>query len=114
MLFVWLRFYYLMAGRQIKRIEATARSPIYSHLGSSLNGLPIIRSHNAAQRFIYVMQQHFDYQYVSCSPFICDSFHEICSGKAFYMFMTSNRWLAVRLDVTLGHKSASPYDQHLI
>ena len=83
--FVWLRNYYLYAGRDIKRIEANCRSPIYSHLSSSLIGIPTIRCHNASTRFSNLMESHLDHH-----------------GRAFYMFMTANRWLGVRLDLMSG------------
>ena len=46
----------------VKRIEATARSPIYSHLTNALSGLPTIRCHHAEPRFISAMQGHLDHQ----------------------------------------------------
>ena len=85
-LFLWLRNYYMSAGRDIKRLEANARSPVYSHLSVTLNGLATIRvcafikyvriltvslvvqCHNASQRFLKQMHD-------------CQNYH----GKSFYM-----------------------------
>lgn len=45
--FVGLRHYYLRSARQIKRLEAAARSPVFTHISASLNGLATIRAFGA-------------------------------------------------------------------
>ena len=81
-IFIYIRQYYLQAGREIKRIEAAERSPIFSHLASSLVGIPIIRSLDASNRFIQEMDTNLDLH-----------------NRAFYMFLTASRWLGLRLDL---------------
>ncbi len=80
-LFVYLRNYYMKFGRDIKRIEATARSPVFSHFSSSLAGLAIVRCHQAGPRFYKQMCKLLDDH-----------------GRAYYMFMSANRWLGIRVD----------------
>ncbi|EDW77876.2 uncharacterized protein Dwil_GK24718 [Drosophila willistoni] len=45
--FYFLREFYLRTSRDVKRLEAQARSPMYSHFSATLNGLPMIRSMDA-------------------------------------------------------------------
>nr|AKC42147.1 ABCC4 [Petromyzon marinus] len=80
--FFLLRRYYLLTARNIKRLEATARSPVFSHLSSSLQGLPVVRA--------FHVQRHFQ------STF--DSLQDVHT-EAWFLFLTTSRWLAVRLDL---------------
>uniref|UniRef100_A0AAX7TTT0 Multidrug resistance-associated protein 4 n=1 Tax=Astatotilapia calliptera TaxID=8154 RepID=A0AAX7TTT0_ASTCA len=78
--FLFLRCYFLQTSRDIKRLESTTRSPVFSHLSSSLQGLSTIRAFKVQQRF----QQMFDeHQHLM---------------KAWFLFLTTSRWFAVRLD----------------
>ncbi|XP_057709527.1 ATP-binding cassette sub-family C member 4-like isoform X2 [Corythoichthys intestinalis] len=80
-IFLYLRRYYLQTSRDIKRLEATTRSPVFSHLSSSLQGLSTIRAFKVQQRF---KEMFDDYQ----------DLH----SAAWFLFLTTSRWLAVRLD----------------
>ncbi|XP_034484923.1 probable multidrug resistance-associated protein lethal(2)03659 [Drosophila innubila] len=51
-IFYYIREFYLKTSRDVKRLEAVARSPIYSHLSASLNGLPTIRALGAQKTLI--------------------------------------------------------------
>eukprot|EP00056_Hartaetosiga_gracilis_P012145 m.191399 g.191399 ORF g.191399 m.191399 type:complete len:1327 (+) comp13645_c0_seq4:107-4087(+) len=79
--FLYIRRYFLNAAREVKRIEAVNRSPIYSHFSLSLSGLAIIRSHNAESKAV-------------------DTLHTFQNNhsKAVYMFLAMSRWLGFRLD----------------
>ncbi|XP_023271735.1 multidrug resistance-associated protein 4-like [Seriola lalandi dorsalis] len=79
--FLILRCYFLQTSRDIKRLESTTRSPVFSHLSSSLQGLSTIRAFKVQQRF----QQMFD------------EFQDLHS-EAWFLFLTTSRWFAVRLD----------------
>uniref|UniRef100_G3NJD7 Multidrug resistance-associated protein 4 n=1 Tax=Gasterosteus aculeatus aculeatus TaxID=481459 RepID=G3NJD7_GASAC len=79
--FLFLRFYFLQTSRDIKRLESTTRSPVFSHLSSSLQGLSTIRAFKAQRSFQQVFDEHQD----------------LHSG-AWFLFLTTSRWFAVRLD----------------
>ncbi|XP_037923052.1 probable multidrug resistance-associated protein lethal(2)03659 [Hermetia illucens] len=51
-IFYNLRNFYLQTSRNIKRMEAVTRSPIFSHLSASLNGLSTIRTFGAQKVLI--------------------------------------------------------------
>ncbi|XP_064396708.1 ATP-binding cassette sub-family C member 4-like [Halichondria panicea] len=80
-LFVGVRWYYLKAARDLKRLEGVARSPVYSHISSTLQGLPIIRSFGKTG---VSMKQFHDYQ----------NEHT----KAYYLYLVLTRWLGIRMD----------------
>ncbi|XP_076603001.1 ATP-binding cassette sub-family C member 4-like [Chaetodon auriga] len=79
--FLFLRHYFLQTSRDIKRLESTTRSPVFSHLSSSLQGLTTIRAFKVQQRF----QQMFDE-------------YQNLHSEAWFLFLTTSRWFAVRLD----------------
>ncbi|KAM9820901.1 ATP-binding cassette sub-family C member 4-like [Neosynchiropus ocellatus] len=81
LIFLYLRRFYLCTSREIKRLESTTRSPVFSHLSSSLQGLWTIRAFGAQQR----LQREFDaYQ---------DTHSEV-----WFLFLMTSRWFALRLD----------------
>ncbi|KAM6985056.1 ATP-binding cassette sub-family C member 4-like [Aplochiton taeniatus] len=79
--FLFLRRYFLETSRDIKRLESTTRSPVFSHLSSSLQGLWTIRAFKAQQRFQRMFDEHQDLH-----------------SSAWFLFLTTSRWFAVRLD----------------
>ncbi|XP_061290370.1 ATP-binding cassette sub-family C member 4-like isoform X3 [Bos javanicus] len=81
-IFFVLQWYFLRTSRDVKRLECTTRSPVFSHLASSLQGLWTIRAYKAEQRF----QQLFD------------TYQDLHS-EAWFLLLTTSRWLAVYLDV---------------
>ncbi|KAL0963885.1 hypothetical protein UPYG_G00314870 [Umbra pygmaea] len=80
-IFLFLRRYFLQTSRDIKRLESTTRSPVFSHMSSTIQGLGTIRAFKAQQRF----QQMFDA-------------HQDLHSEAWFLFLTTSRWFAVRLD----------------
>ncbi|XP_057388585.1 ATP-binding cassette sub-family C member 4 isoform X6 [Balaenoptera acutorostrata] len=80
-IFFVLRRYFLQTSRDVKRLESTTRSPVFSHLSSSLQGLWTIRAYSAEERF----QELFDA-------------HQDLHSEAWFLFLTTSRWFAVRLD----------------
>ncbi|KAK4685724.1 hypothetical protein P7C73_g4418, partial [Tremellales sp. Uapishka_1] len=73
--------YYLATSRELKRLDAVSRSPVFSFFGETLAGLPVIRAFGQTSRFIANNEARID------------------RNQACYMpAMTINRWLAVRLE----------------
>ncbi|XP_078379983.1 ATP-binding cassette sub-family C member 4-like [Oculina patagonica] len=81
LVFYCLRNYYLKTSREIKRLEATARSPVLSHLTTTLEGLPSIRAHNLQQLMIHEFN-------------MCQDKHT----ETWFLFIATSRWFAYRLD----------------
>ncbi|XP_072240527.1 ATP-binding cassette sub-family C member 4-like isoform X2 [Leuresthes tenuis] len=79
--FLYLRRYYLHTSRDIKRLESTTRSPVFSHLSSSLQGLWTIRAFRAEER----LKKAFDA-------------HQDLHSEAWFLFLMTSRWFALRLD----------------
>ncbi|CAF1224476.1 unnamed protein product [Rotaria sordida] len=81
-LFIFIQHVYIASSRQLRRLESTTRSPIYSNFGETIRGLTSIRAYNAQQRFIDV------------------SDHLLDRNQSFYLAnRVANRWLAVRLEM---------------
>ncbi|KAH1001574.1 hypothetical protein HUJ04_005572 [Dendroctonus ponderosae] len=61
-LFFWARKVYLSSAQDVKRLEGTTRTPVFSHVTSSLYGLSSIRAFRAqgmvAQEFDTLQDQH--------------------------------------------------------
>ncbi|XP_076254946.1 putative multidrug resistance-associated protein lethal(2)03659 isoform X2 [Rhynchophorus ferrugineus] len=57
-LFYILRVIYISTSRDVKRIESTTRSPVYSHLSASLQGLTTIRAFGAQEILRHEFDQH--------------------------------------------------------
>ncbi|XP_068165847.1 ATP-binding cassette sub-family C member 4-like isoform X1 [Antennarius striatus] len=79
--FLYLRRFYLCTSRAVKRLEATTRSPVFSHLSSSLQGLVTIRALKAEER----LKKEFDD-------------HQDRHSEAWFLFLMTSRWFALRID----------------
>ncbi|CAL8127058.1 unnamed protein product [Orchesella dallaii] len=80
-LFYFLRRFYFLTARDIKRLEGVARSPIFSHLSTSLCGLSTIRAFGMEEKFV----RQFE------------SIHDI-HNSVWFMFLSCTRWLGVVVD----------------
>ncbi len=80
---VKIRGFYMNGSRQVKRLEAVSRSPVFSLLGECMNGLPSIRSFGLQQALTEKFQRHVE-----------------GNTQMFYAFIVTARWLAVCLDTT--------------
>ncbi|KAJ3272398.1 hypothetical protein HDV01_005581 [Terramyces sp. JEL0728] len=80
--FYYLHKYYILSSRQVKRFEAVARSPVYSNIPSTLEGLSVIRAFNMDSRFA---SQFYAAQNEHTRLMLC--------------FYSCVRWLGLRLDL---------------
>ncbi|KAM8716483.1 hypothetical protein ACLKA7_003372 [Drosophila subpalustris] len=80
--FYFIRDFYLSTSRDVKRLEAVARSPMYTHFGGTLNGLPTIRAMRA-QKMLIAEYDHYQ-----------DS-HSI----GYYTFLSTSRAFGYYLDL---------------
>ncbi|KAJ8929216.1 hypothetical protein NQ314_018095 [Rhamnusium bicolor] len=81
-IFYCLRLVFLATSRDVKRVEAVTRSPIYTHLSASLYGLTTIRAFGAQK----ILANEFDnYQ---------DKY-----TAAYFMFLAANRTFGFWLDL---------------
>ncbi|GMR61820.1 hypothetical protein PMAYCL1PPCAC_32015 [Pristionchus mayeri] len=81
MYFAVLRFY-VSTSRQLKRLDSTTRSPIFSHFQESIQGASSIRAYHATDKFIEESIRRVD-----------------TNLTAYYPSIVANRWLAVRLEL---------------
>lgn len=84
---VIIRLLYIRTVRSIKAIEGVTRSPVFSHLATSLNGLATIRALKVEPEF----EAKFDrYQDIHSSTW--------------FLFVAASRWLGISLDwISLGY-----------
>ncbi|KAJ3055696.1 Multidrug resistance-associated protein 4 [Rhizophlyctis rosea] len=80
--FLYLRRYYLAGGRQIKRFEGITRSPVYSTVPATLEGLATVRAFGAQDRFT-------------------DTFIHLQNEntRVYFMFQGAAKWLGIRVDL---------------
>ncbi|KAI5962643.1 uncharacterized protein KGF55_003719 [Candida pseudojiufengensis] len=84
-IYYYYETYYVAISRELKRLVSVSRSPIYGHLGESLNGIDTIRAYGQADRFEFIMSKIIDFNL-----------------KSQYMLTSINRWLFFRLQVIGG------------
>jgi ABC-type multidrug transport system fused ATPase/permease subunit len=70
------------AARDLKRIDGTTRSPLFSHLQSSVQGLSEIRAFREAQRYRRLNVRFTD-----------------ANNRSFFGFYAANRWVGFKLDL---------------
>ncbi|XP_048757959.2 multidrug resistance-associated protein 1-like isoform X1 [Ostrea edulis] len=80
-LYVAIQRFYVATSRQLKRLESTLRSPIYSHFGESISGVATIRAYRQHDRFISESDRRVEN-----------------NNKSHFPSIVSNRWLAIRLE----------------
>ncbi|GAA5971441.1 hypothetical protein JCM11641_008352 [Rhodosporidiobolus odoratus] len=82
-LFVYkqVQTYYLATSRELKRLDATTKSPIFASFQETLGGTATIRAYRQTARFIAENEARVDR-----------------NQEAFFPSINCNRWLAVRLE----------------
>ena len=80
---LYLRYHYTPCSRDLKRLEGIARSPFYSYLTSTIDGLKVIRSYYAERK---------------CSAEFFSRLDD--HTRVLYLFHTTNRWAGIRFDWT--------------
>lgn len=74
--------FYRSSAREVKRLDAILRSSLYSHFSETLSGLATIRAYRETDSFIKENQKRMDVE-----------------NRAYYLSITNQRWLGVRLDM---------------
>ena len=73
--------YYIASSRQLKRIEATSRSPIYTHFSETVTGSSCIRAYGVVDTFILECETRVDK-----------------NAQSYLLSSAASRWLGVRLE----------------
>lgn len=71
---------YLPATRDLRRLDAAARSPIFSHFSESMQGVSTIRAMQQQERALHTNMTRLESQM-----------------EAYYLSNTAARWLSLRL-----------------
>ncbi|XP_008553008.1 ATP-binding cassette sub-family C member 4 isoform X2 [Microplitis demolitor] len=82
--FYFIRIYYLNTAQDIKRLEGIAKSPVFSHVSTTLNGLTTIRSRGK------------DIELMLCKEF--DQYQDIHTG-AWYLTIVTGSAFGLILDL---------------
>ena len=83
--FVFLYVYFQASVREVNRLNAISRSPVYSSVNDALNGLPTIRAFSSEWHAIQRHQQRLDANVILS-----------------LLDPSMNRWLTIRLDILAG------------
>lgn len=81
LLYFLFQIFYVSTSRQLKRIESTTKSPIYSHFNETIMGTSSIRAFRVSQEFILESNHRVDVNNIS-----------------YYTGFVASRWLAIRLE----------------
>jgi ABC-type bacteriocin/lantibiotic exporter with double-glycine peptidase domain len=100
--FIVLRGYFIKPSRDIRRIEGVSRSPIFTHLSETIDGLVTIRALGRLQAFTTQFNEYINK-----------------NASVYFAFVAVSRWLGFRLDTivvvlllvsTFGATAAKEYN----
>ncbi|CAG2109458.1 unnamed protein product [Medioppia subpectinata] len=80
-IFCYIQKIYIPSSRQLKRIDSTTRSPIYSHFSETINGSTSIRAYGVSHQFIQESNRRVDENHM-----------------CYYTGFMARRWLAIRCE----------------
>jgi len=78
---LFVRYRFASTSRDLKRLEGITRSPVYSHLTSTIHGLKVVRSHRAEKVWSSKFLSYVD-----------------DNTRANHLIIATNRWSAIRFD----------------
>ena len=81
-IYVSITNFYRQCARELKRLDSVTRSPIFSHFGETLGGLPLIRAFKREGLFRRTNEVRLE-----------------DSNAAYYALKVVDRWLSVRLEL---------------
>ncbi|KAF4521035.1 hypothetical protein B566_EDAN002530 [Ephemera danica] len=81
-IFFFMRVIYISTSRSVKRLEGVTRSPVFTHLNASIQGLTTIRAYQAQE----ILAKQFDG-------------HQDLHSSAWYLFISTSRSFAFWLDI---------------
>ncbi|CAM9886717.1 unnamed protein product [Scytosiphon promiscuus] len=82
--FLYLMSFYMKTSRETKRLEAVTRSPVYSQLSETLDGLVTIRAFSTQNRFLNAFTERVD-----------------LNTRAYFAWVFTARWLGFRMDMVV-------------
>ena len=78
----FLQKFYVSTSRQLRRLESSTRSPVYSWFGEAVSGVSTVKAYGLQEEFCKQMEDKVD-----------------INGQTMVPNYTSNRWLSIRLEL---------------
>ncbi|KAM9305128.1 multidrug resistance-associated protein 1-like [Gastrophryne carolinensis] len=82
LLYFFLQRFYVASSRQLKRLDAVSKSPLYTHFNETLQGVNVIRAFKEQERFIHENNLRLN-----------------TNQRFYFSSFVANRWLSVRCDL---------------
>ncbi|KAJ3215100.1 hypothetical protein HDU67_000804 [Dinochytrium kinnereticum] len=81
-LYYFVQDVYRYSARELKRMDALTRSPLYAHISESIAGLTTIRAYSVIEKFVAKTNGLID-----------------TNNRPYYLQFTAQRWLGMRLEI---------------